>query len=85
MVDREDDEAATMPARPVCSKQGQGVGIPAARQADGDRGRGLMLQTLVQDGANAGLKIGDRRRQAAHLAWVRAAAARLCTAAGALG
>ena len=48
-----------MPARPVCSKQGQGVGIPAARQADGDRGRGLMLQTLVQDGANAGLKIGD--------------------------
>ena len=61
------------------------MGIPPTREAKGDRGGGLSPQALVQDGADAVLEISVRCRQAAHLAWVRAAEARLCTAAGAFG
>lgn len=53
MVHRKDDQAAPLLARPTRGDQGQGVGIPASREADGDRGGGLSAQAPVQNSADA--------------------------------
>jgi hypothetical protein len=52
MVDSEDDEAAAVLARPACRHQRQGVGIPAAREADGQRGDRVPAQPPVEDGVD---------------------------------
>ena len=61
----------------------QGHGIPAAREGHGDRADAVGKQSPVENRSNRRLDVV--LRQPAHFAWRAVAAARVVTAAGALG
>ena len=78
MIDGEDQEVSAVGAGPGGGHQDKGQGVSSSRQGHGDGRRRGAQQAAVED-------VGDLRGQTAHLAWVRAAAARPFTAGVALG